>query len=339
MQALHYVGAKKLEWRDIPEPQLEASNDAILKPIAVSMCDLDHGIVRGTSPFPGPFVLGHEFVATVSTVGEDVRTVAPGDVVLASFQPSCGTCPSCLAAKSSVCRDVPVTSMYGIGVTGGDWSGAMADLIRVPWADFNLRKVPISIQAQKLAPASDNLADALRCVEEPLKANPNASVLILGQGSISLYTVLCAKHLGASRTAYASPDRRSLEVATSIGAEAMPISSWPRKFGSFDITVDCTNEHSGLHAAIRSTAPFGYCTSVSIYFAPTTPVPLGDMYMKGIEFHTGRVNSANQLDRVIELVASGLDPDAIDPLYAPMDSAIDALLEGSVTQKLIFADL
>lgn len=65
-------------------------------------------------------------------------------------------------------------------------------------------------------------------------------------------------------------------------------------------------------------------------------MPLGDMYMKGIEFHTGRVNSASQLDRVIELVKAGLDPDDIEPSYAAMSEAIDALKSGNISQKLIF---
>lgn len=336
MQALHYVGPRQLEWRPIPEPIIETKLDAIVAPLAVSMCDLDHNIVRGSAPFPGPFVLGHEFVGKVIKVGEAVTSVAVGDQVLASFQPSCGHCSACDTARSSVCREVPPTSMYGIGVAGGDWSGAMADSIRVPWADFNLRKIPSSISGRSLAPASDNLADALRCVESPLKRNPNATVLVLGTGSIPLYAVLIAKHLGASRVVFACKDQHALSVAERLGAELLPITDWPKKLGSFDVTVDCTNDPAGLQTTIKSTAPFGVATSASIYFGSGTPMPLGDMYMKGIEFHTGRVNSANQLDRVIQLVAAGLDPDQIEPLYTHRDNAVDALLAGSVSQKLIF---
>ena len=81
---------------------------------------------------------------------------------------------------------------------------------------------------------------------EPLAITPDASVLILGQGSISLYTVLCTKHLGATRVAYASSDQRSLEDAASLGTEVMLIEKWPRKLGSFNVTVDRANEASGL---------------------------------------------------------------------------------------------
>lgn len=336
MKALHYIGTRQLEWLDIPAPKIETEFDAILVPTAVSMCDLDHNIVRGVSPFPGPFVLGHEFVARVKLTGSAVRTVAAGDAVLASFQPSCGHCVACNAAKSSVCREVPNTSMYGIGAAGGNWGGAMADEIRVPWADINLRKIPEGISSRCLAPASDNLADALRCVERPLAEKPDATVLIMGQGSIPLYAVLCARHLGAGRVVLASTDTAALEIAEACGAEVMAIDRWPRKLGSFDITVDCTNAAPGLQACIRSTAPFGVCTSASIFFGEGTKIPLGDMYMKGIEFHTGRVNSASQLDRVIELVASGLDPDLIQPQYLDQSDAINALLAGSAGQKLIF---
>lgn len=337
MQALFFTAPGKLEWREIPSPQIEMPSDAIVEPIAVSMCDLDHNIVNGESPFQGPFVLGHEFVGRVKSRGNTVSTLHVGDVVLASFQPSCGSCNACGRSVSSVCTNVAATSMYGIGSMGGDWGGAMADEIRVPWADYNLRIVPTGLRPETLAPLSDNFADGLRCVETPLLQRPKEEVLIAGQGSISLYALLCAQHLGAEQIHVASKDRDTLEKAEKLGASVMEVSHWPKKLGSFPITVDCTNNRQGLQTVIRSTATFGYCTSASIYFGAETAVPMADMYMKGIQLHTGRVNSASQLDKVIRLVQDGLDPERIEPDYHPKSDAIDVLLASqSKSRKLIF---
>lgn len=336
MQALFYEGKKQLVWREVSAPQIKEAGDALVEPVAVSMCDLDHNIVMGGSPFPGPFMLGHEFVGRVVTVGDGVRNLQPGDLVIASFQPSCGHCSSCAATHTSVCREVPNTSMYGIGAAGGDWQGAMSDLVRVPWAEFNLRVIPDELNLISLAPGSDNFADGLRCVEAPLKKFPGASVLIAGQGSIPLYALLCAKHLGAGRVVFASKDQTAIRTAEKLGAEVLHIDTWPKKLGAFQITVDCTNDVAGLQCLIRSTDLFGCLTSASIYFAPTTPIPMADMYMKGIELHTGRADSASLLDRVIELAAGGVDLDLIEPAYFPMADAVDVLLGGGRHNKVIF---
>lgn len=335
MQALHYIEPGRLEWRAIPAPVLEAPTDAIVRPIAVAACDLDRAIASGGSPFPGPFILGHEFCGEVVEVGDAVADLTPGDVVIASFQPSCGTCPRCGRGHSSVCGNAPTTSMYGIGTAGGDWGGALTDRVRVPWAGFNLRGIPDGIDPVALASGSDNLADGLRAVDEPLSDNPGASVLIAGSGSIPLYATQLAGFLGAGQVTFASDDRFALETAEALGADCLEITQWPRRFSSHDITLDCTNSNEGLAAVVRSTAPHGVMTIASIYFAPATPIPLVDMYMKGITLKTGRVNSAAQLDRVLELAVQGLDPDAIRPAKLPVAEAIDAFAAVPRSQKLI----
>ncbi len=65
-------------------------------------------------------------------------------------------------------------------------------------------------------------------------------------------------------------------------------------------------------------------------------MPLGDLYMKGIRFHTGRVNSASQLDRVLQLIAGGLDPLAIDPAVYAWSDIERGFREAPVGAKLIF---
>jgi len=57
--------------------------------------------------------------------------------------------------------------------------------------------------------------------------------------------------------------------------------------------------------------------------------------MKGICVRTGRVNSASQLDRVLELLEQGLDPLAISPATVALADAVDALLDAPMSQKLI----
>ena len=64
--------SRDLEWRDVPEPALESAGQALVRPLAVALCDLDQPIIRGQAPIPGPIALGHECVAEVVEVGDEV---------------------------------------------------------------------------------------------------------------------------------------------------------------------------------------------------------------------------------------------------------------------------
>ena len=337
MQALFTTGDARnpVAWQETPRPLLQTATDALVRPLAVAACDLDRSIVAGRSPFPGVFALGHEFTGVVTDAGDAVTGLRPGDTVLASFQPSCGTCPRCLAQHSSVCNAVPNGTMYGIGATGGDWGSAYAELVRVPWADHNLVKLPDGVDPIALASASDNLADGLRGVDGPLQRQPGASVLIAGRGSIPLYALICAQHLGAGNVTVASNDQFLLKTAERLGATCLPVDDWPKRFASHEITVDCTNSVDGLSAVLASTAPYGECTSSSIFFGPAVPVPMFNLNMRGISFHTGRVNSASQLSRVLDLVLDGLEPAAVDPAYGPFHTVAQALAAEPFSRKVI----
>ncbi|MFJ9371436.1 hypothetical protein ACIRRA_44545 [Nocardia sp. NPDC101769] len=60
MRALTFAGRDQLEWRDIADPVVTGSGEAVVRPLAVATCDLDIEIIRRRTPFEPPFVLGHE---------------------------------------------------------------------------------------------------------------------------------------------------------------------------------------------------------------------------------------------------------------------------------------
>jgi threonine dehydrogenase-like Zn-dependent dehydrogenase len=106
--------------------------------------------------------------------------------------------------------------------------------------------------------------------------------------------------------------------------------SWPRRFDRAPITVDATGHADGLAAVLRSTDDYGYCTSVAIYFGSLTPVPLLEMYTRGVTFHVSRADSRRFLPEVIDLVATGrFDPLAIPTTVVPWDQAPTAWLAPS----------
>jgi threonine dehydrogenase-like Zn-dependent dehydrogenase len=177
-----------------PTPELQGPGEAIVRPIAASNCDLDTAIVRGDVPLPGPFPIGHEFVAEVLEAGENVKSFARGDVVIVPWKISCGTCAACRRGVTAGCMAVPALAMFGLPI-GGEWGSGLADKVRVPFAEQMLVALPPSVAPVVVASASDNLPDAWRCVAPYVSREPHADVLILGGGtrSTGLYAAGIAK--------------------------------------------------------------------------------------------------------------------------------------------------
>lgn len=339
MRQLTYVGPATLEWREQDPPRLQGCGEALVRPLVVASCDLDATIVRGRTPFPPPFGLGHECVGEVLEVGDEVRSVAPGDRVAVAFQISCGQCAFCCKGVTTACTAVPRTSMYGVGRAGGDWGGALSDVLRVPYADNMLSPLPEGVFPGAAVSASDNVADGWRAVAAPLEARPGGPVLVLGGGgpsSVPLYAVAVARALGAERVDYYDRRQARLDLAERLGAASHLIEKWPSRLGAWPITVDSTGLADGLACALRSTEPGGVCTSTSMFFDPLTPVPMLEMYMKGVTLVTGRVDSRVALPRVLELIASGrLHPEVLTTETATWEDAADALRGWTV--KLVIA--
>lgn len=142
MRALSVRPGGRFVWRSVPSPPLPGPDGALVHPIAVATCDLDRAVVLGHSPFPLPLHFGHECVAEVVQVGDQVTDFRPGQRVVVPFQISCGRCRHCQTGHTGSCVTVPPLSMYGFGVGGGHWGGALSDVLAVPYADAMLVSLP-----------------------------------------------------------------------------------------------------------------------------------------------------------------------------------------------------
>ena len=179
MRALMFRGPMALAWEEVETPKLVEPRDALVRPIAVARCDLDPAIALGLYPMPAPFVMGHEMVGEVVAVGDAISNVRLGDKVIVPFQLSCMTCAPCLRGHTNACESVPSGTAFGLGPHGGiDLGGALAELVRVPWADVMLIPLPEGMDPVSAAGIPDNVSDGYRCVAAPLAERPGAPVLV-----------------------------------------------------------------------------------------------------------------------------------------------------------------
>jgi alcohol dehydrogenase len=215
----------------------------------------------------------------------------------------------------------------------------ISDLIRVPFADHMLIRVPEVIDPIALASASDNIPDGWRTVAPHLIKKPEAPVLVMGgsAASIGLYAAGIAVALGSSKVDYIDYVPERLRIAESLGANPIQIpekrSGWYRKnapsqSGKYPIVADCCMNEDGLNFAIRSLAPGGVCTSVGYYFKKKTALPVMQMYANDSTFRTGVSHSRATLPDILELIASRkFQPEKITTMVAKWEDAAEAFLE------------
>jgi len=322
-----------LAWEEVETPKLVEPRDALVRPIAVARCDLDPAIALGLYPMPAPFVMGHEMVGEVVAVGEAISNVRLGDKVIVPFQLSCMTCAPCLRGHTNACVNVPSGTAFGLGPHGGiDLGGALAELVRVPWADVMLIPLPEGMDPVVAAGIPDNVSDGYRCVAAPLAERPGAPVLVVGglAPSVGLYAVMAALALGAERVVYVDDDAARLELAAAAGAEVVNAKDqWDslKLAERFPIVVDANVLDPGRNFALRSVEPCGVCTSVSGGASSRSNLPLQSMYLKGVRYEIGRVHACATARPVLDLVSSGaLDPARIINKVVPFSEAVEGMI-------------
>lgn len=347
MRALAVDTRGRVQWREVPAPRLPGPDGAIVHAIAVATCDLDRMLLLGRTPFPLPLHFGHECVAEVLSVGEHVVQVRPGDRVVVPFQISCGTCTPCRAGHTGNCATVPPVSMFGFGVGGGHWGGAVSDQLAVPYADAMLVVLPSGVDPAAAASVADNVSDGYRHIAPyaDLLEDGDGEVLILAgltrrpvfSASVSLYAGLVARALGARRVHFFDSREQVRWHAERLGLEPHTPSEI-RHMPTLPLVVDGTASPSGIRTALEHTAPDGVCSSVGMLHR-VAPIPAGLMFGRNVTLHIGRSHARALIPDVLELVDSGkLRPELVTTDLAPLDDAPRAITEhmhGDATKTIL----
>lgn len=334
MRELIFIRPHLLEWQDRHELELTSPDDAIVRPIASTTCDLDRLVIQGRSPFEGPFAIGHECIAEVVSVGEHVSRFRRGDIVVVHWHISCAHCDRCEDGRPNSCRTHVAGAMYGLPGLG-DWGGTFSDLICVVNADFALTPVPLGVDPAIVASAADNMPFGYEFTVPHLAALSGSDVLIMGGcGSIALYAAMYAVAAGAGRVEYRDTDPERIAIAERLGA-AVVEGPPPKRAGSFPIVVDASADQASLLCALRSVEPEGIVSSVGGHFKDV-PIPLFEMYRRGVRFYTGRGRGGPNVAEAMAWVADGrVDPRPVISEIAAFDDAPDVLADPSLKPVLV----
>ena len=166
-----------------------------MKIAASGICGSDLHLYHGRIPLEAGFILGHEFVGTVTAAGPDVTDVAVGDRVLGCFVTACGRCFFCRRRDFHKCTEARV---FGHGKALGGLQGAQAEQVLVPHANLTLRRVPPGLSNDAALFAGDVMGTGFHAVRGADVA-PGDVVVVLGLGPVGLCAVQAARALGAGQ--------------------------------------------------------------------------------------------------------------------------------------------
>ncbi len=177
--------ASTLVLEDIPAPDIK-KNEILLDVHAAGVNFPDTLIIEGKYQFkpPFPFSPGGEAAGVISTVGEKVTHLKPGDRVMA--------------------------------LTG--W-GSFAEQVAVP--NYNVLPIPESMDFTIAAAFSMTYGTSMHALKQRANLQPGETLLVLGaSGGVGLAAVEIGKALGA-RVIAAASSAEKLEVARNAGADEL----------------------------------------------------------------------------------------------------------------------
>ena len=212
MKATVMYGAGDVRVENVLDPRIVRPTDALVRVTRACICGSDLWPYQQMKPTPGGRRMGHEFIGIVEDAGSDVRTVKKGDLVVAPFAWSDGTCEFCQHGLQTSC-------LHG-GFWGGELDGGQGEAVRVPFADGTLVKLPVAPD-HALMPSLLTLTDVMGTGHHAAlaaKVAPGKIVAVVGDGAVGLCGVIAARRLGAEQIIRLGRHADRIALARAFGA-------------------------------------------------------------------------------------------------------------------------
>ena len=328
-------GTIRVDERD--NPTIQEPTDAIIKVAATCVCGSDLWPYRGIEDVDHA-PMGHEYVGTVTEVGNKVSSIKVGDFVVGSFFASDNTCEICRAGYQSRC--VHAEPMGALGT--------QAEYARIPHADGTLVATPGQPDADlipSLLAASDVLGTGWFGAVAA-EVGPGKTVAVVGDGAVGLLGLLAAKQLGAERIIAMSRHADRQALARDFGATDIVAERGDEGVARIKELTDGLGAHSVIEAvgtqesmmqAIRSTRPGGHVGYVGV--SHDVELPGLELFFSGVHLHGGPAPVRRFLPDLIDLIwKREIDPGKVFDLTLPLDDAAEgyrAMDERRATKVLL----
>ena len=206
MKAAVLYAKGDIRYDDWPTPEVGAG-DVKIKVRATGICGSDIPRVLGDAAHRYPIVLGHEFAGEVVEVGASVKSVGVGDRVTGAPLIPCFTCEDCQRGDYSQCKHY--------SFVGSRQQGSYAEYLVLPERHVVRFDQSVAFEQAAFFEPSTVALHGLKCADY----RGGEDVVILGGGTIGLFTAQWARIMGAKRVVVFDIDDDRLALARKLGAD------------------------------------------------------------------------------------------------------------------------
>ena len=356
---LHEIGRERpyAESRPLQIEELELappeSGELLIRVRAAGLCHSDLSVVDGTRVRPVPMVLGHEAAGVVEAVGPAVADVRPGDHVVLSFVPSCGTCADCAGGEPVLCAAAAEANGEGRLLGGGrrfshagherhHHLGVSAFSEHIVVARASAVVVDPAVPPEVAALFGCAVVTGAGAVLNTARVRPGDSVAVFGLGGVGLAAVMGAALAGAHPIAAIDPVEAKRELALELGASA---ALHPDEVGDLRVrhAFEAAGQPAVLEAAYRATGRGGTTVAIGL------PHPSRELTLNALSLvaesrtlvgsYLGSSVPQRDIPLLIGLWGAGRLP--VERLLAGtlgldgLNAALDALADGGVVRQLL----
>ncbi|MCE5200619.1 MAG: zinc-dependent alcohol dehydrogenase [Armatimonadota bacterium] len=347
MKAVVFHKPKDIRVETVDDPKIEDPQDAILRITLTAICGSDLHIYNGLFPQINPLILGHEFMGVVEEVGSEVQNLKKGDRVVVPFPISCGRCWFCEHGLPIHCENSnrdkygpegAVLDQKGGGLFGytdlyGGYPGGQAEMVRVPYADVNPRKVPDELTDEQVLFLTDILPTGWISIEWA-DVKEGDSVAVYGCGPVGLMAMKSAWLHGASKVFGLDVEPYRMDMAKkTANAETILVKDGEhvQKLREMtdgrgpDAVVDAagmeahisavrkleaavhaeTGTIEALSMAISSVRRGGRVSVMGVYATVYDNFPFGQIFDKGLTLRGGQAPVQDYIDQLMDLIREG----------------------------------
>lgn len=215
---------------DIVELDLDGprEGEVLIKYVAAGLCHSDEHLRHGDIVPRFPIVAGHEGAGIIEEVGPGVTRLKPGDHVICSFLPVCGSCRWCASGKTNIC-DWGATILDGCMPDGsyrfhldGQDLGAMCMIgtfaERATIRQESCIKVADDVPLDKAVLIGCGVPTGFGSAVHAAETEVGDTIAIYGVGGIGINAVQGAALAGAANVVAIDPLANKREAAEQLGA-------------------------------------------------------------------------------------------------------------------------
>ena len=328
MRATLIHGAGDIRIEDVPDPIIKQPTDAVVRVVRSCICGSDLHPYGSMPTSDAPRRIGHEFIGVIEDTGTDVSTVSKGDLVVAPFAYSDGTCEFCHEGLHTSC-------LHGGFWATGDVDGGQGEAVRVPLADGTLVKLPVG-EDSALLPSLLTLSDVLGTgYHAAVKGgvNERTTVTVIGDGAVGLLAVLSAKRLGAEQIVLMGRHKQRTDLGREFGATDVVAERGEegiakvRELTGGDGThavLECVGHMPAYQQAFGVVRPGGVISRVGVPQYEEAPVGFGSLFGRNITLTGGPGAQRPYIEELLPDVLEGrIEPGKVFDRTVDLDGVPD----------------